>query len=193
MSERLIRTFISVPVPQSVFAVRNSLKETVVTKGAKIKWIPNDNYHLTLKFIGDMPEDEVEKVNQVIKNTISQHSSMSMSISGTGCFPKKERPRIFWVGINGDLSPLQSMVTDLNDALDPMGYPKETKEFVPHLTIARVKYPQKHTPDITPYLDADYEPIPFEINKIHFMRSQLFFKGSVYTILDTHFLTNNNV
>ncbi len=193
MSERLIRTFISVPVPQSVFAVRNSLKETVVTNGAKIKWIPNENYHLTLKFIGDMPEDEVEKVNNIIRNTLSSFSSMNMQISGSGCFPKKQRPRVLYMGIQGQVELLQLMVKELNDVLDPLGYPKELDSYVPHLTIARISYPQKNTPDVTPFLEAEFDPIPFEINKIHLMRSELFFKGSVYTILDTHFLTINNV
>jgi 2'-5' RNA ligase len=69
-----------------------------------------------------------------------------------------------------------------------LGYPKENKEYVPHLTLARIKYPQKNTPDISSFLNAEYEPIKLQTNKIHFMRSELFFKGSVYTILDTHYL-----
>ncbi len=189
MSDRLIRTFLSIPVPGEVHALRDKLKNTVNTLGAKVSWIRKGNIHLTLKFIGDTPEDDVDRISRTIKDIITSAPAMNFKISGTGCFPKKERPRTLWLGIEGALNPLQVLVSDLNNALDPLGYPKEEKNYVPHLTLARIKYPQKHTPDISDFLNAEYEPVLLKINKIHFMRSELFFKGSVYTILDTHFLT----
>ena len=189
MSNRLIRTFLSVPVPSAVVKLQKELKTVVNNHGAKVNWVRSDNIHVTLKFIGDMPEDDVDQIGNKIKDIIGSTQSLKFKISGTGCFPKKERPRILWLGINGDLLPLQTLVTKINEALDHLGYPKEEKNYLPHLTLARIKYPQKHTPDISSFLNAEYEPIQLQINKIHFMRSELFFKGSVYTILDTHFLT----
>ena len=189
MSERLIRTFLSVPISGEVHSLRDKLQNTINADGTKIGWIRKGNMHLTLKFIGDTPEDDVDQVNRALKDIIATALIMEFEISGTGCFPKKERPRVLWLGINGDLNPLQVLVKNINNALDPLGYPKEEKDYVPHLTLARIKYPQKYTPDISSFLDAKYEPIQLNINKIHFMRSELFFNGSVYTILDTHFLT----
>lgn len=189
MSDRLLRTFLSIPVPTSVDPVRDKLKDTVDSNGAKISWVRKGNFHLTLKFIGDTPEDEVEKISHTIKDIITRTPLMQFEISDTGCFPKKERPRVLWMGIKGDLKPLQELVKNINHALDPLGYPKEEKNYIPHLTIARIRYPQKTTPDVSSFLEAQFEPISFSINKIHFIRSELFFKGSVYTILDTHFLT----
>lgn len=188
MSKRLIRTFLSVPIPNKVHSLRDKLQNTVNTHGSKISWIRKGNIHLTLKFIGDVPEDDVEKISHTIKDIITSTPSMEFDISGTGCFPKKSRPRILWLGINGDLTPLQDLVRNINETLDPLGYPKEDHDYVPHLTLARVKYPQKHTPNISTFLHTEYEPIKLHINKIHFMRSELFFKGSVYTILDTQYL-----
>ncbi|HJM69799.1 MAG TPA: RNA 2',3'-cyclic phosphodiesterase [Candidatus Marinimicrobia bacterium] len=193
MSDRLIRTFISVPAPAEVNLARDSLKDKIISNGAKINWIRKDNHHFTLKFIGDMPEDDADRVSDAISRIIQSTTSIDLEIAGTGCFPKKERPRILWMGVQGDLKPLQSLVKDINEALDPLGYPKEEKKYIPHLTIARIRYPQKTTPDVSLFLDTQFEPIPFSINKIHFMRSELFFKGSVYTILDTHFLTKINI
>ena len=189
MSNRLLRTFLSVPVPSTVVKLQKELKTVVNNHGAKVNWVRSDNIHVTLKFIGDMPEDDVDQIGNKIKDIIGSTQSMKFNIFGTGCFPKKERPRILWLGINGDLLPLQTLVTKINAELELLGYPKEEKIYIPHLTLARIKYPQKHTPDISSFLNAEYEPIQLQINKIHFMRSELFFKGSVYTILDTHFLT----
>ncbi len=189
MSDRLLRTFLSIPVPPEIHALRDKLQDSVNSQGAKISWIRKGNIHLTMKFIGDTPEDDVDKISHTIKDIIISTPAMKFEITGTGCFPKKTRPRILWLGINGDLTPLQHLVRNINDALDPLGYPKEEKEYVPHLTLARIKYPQKNTPDISSFLNTEYEPIKLQINKIHFMRSELFFNGSVYTILDTHYLT----
>ncbi len=188
MSKRLLRTFLSIPVPNEITYLQNKLKLTIVEKKAKISWVKDGNIHLTLKFIGDTPEDEVKKINSTIGHIIENTSTMNFMINGSGCFPKKERPRILWLGIDGDLSPLQGLVYKINDALDPLGYPKEEKEYIPHLTLARIKYPQKVTPDISGFLNYNYDPIKFNVNKIHLMSSELFHKGSVYTILGTHFL-----
>ena len=189
MSNLLLRTFLSVPVPSEIVRLQKELKTVVNNDGAIVNWVRNDNIHLTLKFIGDTPEDDVDQIGHTIKDITGSTQSMQFKISGTGCFPKKERPRILWLGIDGDLIPLQTLVTKINEELDILGYPKEEKNYIPHLTLARIKYPQKHTPDISSFLDTVYEPIQLQINKIHFMRSELFFKGSVYTILETQFLT----
>lgn len=188
MSKRLLRTFLSIPVPEEITVLQNTLKSTIVEKKARISWVKDGNIHLTLKFIGDTPEDEVKKINSTIVNIIENTSTMNFMINGSGCFPKPQRPRILWLGVHGNLAPLQELVRKINDALDPLGYPKEEKEYIPHLTLARIKYPQKITPDISEFLKYDYHPIKFPMNKIHLMNSELFHKGSVYTILGTHFL-----
>jgi len=113
---------------------------------------------------------------------------MDFRINGSGCFPKKERPRVLWLGLDGDLNPIQKLVRDINDALATLGYPKEEKDYIPHLTLARIKYHQKSTPNISEFLNYDYDPIKLKVNKIHLMSSDLFYKGSVYTILGTHYL-----
>lgn len=191
MHDRLVRTFISVPVPDQVNSIKNRLKNEFYKQKSMIKWEKDDNVHLTLKFIGDMPEQDINHINQIIGQVVSNYTVLKYNISGTGCFPKPDRPRVLWLGVDGELTPLQNLVRNLNQELEKSGYPSETGDFIPHITIARIKYPQKHTPDVTSFLNHQYETIPFGINKIHFMQSQLFVKGSVYTILDTHFLNNN--
>lgn len=188
MSKRLLRTFLSVPVPDEIMGLQKILKSTINEKEGRIRWVKDGNIHLTLKFIGDTPEDDVKKINSTIVHIIENTPTMDFMINGSGCFPKKERPRVLWLGMDGDLNPLQKLVSDINNALDPLGYPKEEKVFIPHLTLARIKYPQKTTPDISEYLNYDYQSVKFSVNKIHLMSSELFYKGSVYTILGTHFL-----
>jgi 2'-5' RNA ligase len=96
-----------------------------------------------------------------------------------------------WVGLDGAIDKLNQLVTAVHDGLHPLGFPREEKKFHPHITMARAKYPQKKTPDISSFLNTTYDPIPFRIQKIQFISSELFPNGPVYTILGTHFFGNN--
>ena len=77
-----------------------------------------------------------------------------LTIKKTGCFPKKERPRVLWLGIDGNITPLKSLFLNIERKIEVLGFPKARDEYFPHITIARVKYPQKHTPDITTFLKS---------------------------------------
>ncbi len=188
MNKRLLRTFISIPVPPAIIPLQKKLQPTINAHSREIRWIPSGNLHLTLKFIGDTPEDDVKIINSLLADKVKKVTAMNLFIAGTGCFPKPERPRILWLGCAGAVEELQRFAHRINKAMEPLGYPIQEQEHIPHLTLARIKYPQKKTPRIKDFLNYKYEPIKLNVNKIHFMSSQLFLKGSVYTILGTHFL-----
>ena len=191
MDHRLIRTFIAIPVPESVFVLQGNLKNTIAKKTGKVRWVKRDQLHLTLKFVGDTPEESIDDVCGVMQKVSNQMTPFKIFIQGVGCFPKIERPRVMWVGLDGAIDKLNQLVTAVHDGLHPLGFPREEKEFHPHITMARAKYPQKKTPDISSFLNTTYDPIPFRIQKIQFISSELFPNGPVYTILGTHFFGNN--
>ena len=191
MDHRLIRTFIAIPVPESVFVLQGNLKNTIEKKTGKVRWVKRDQLHLTLKFVGDTPEESIDDVRGVMQKVANQMTPFKIFIQGVGCFPKIERPRVMWVGLDGAIDKLNQLVTAVHDGLHPLGFPREEKEFHPHITMARAKYPQKKTPDISSFLNTTYDPIPFRIEKIQFISSELFPNGPVYTILSTHFFGNN--
>jgi len=188
MSERFLRTFISVTLPKKIVSVSEMLQTTIIHKKDNIKWANPGNIHLTLKFLGHTPFEAADEINEVLKDLVSKHSGMELNINGTGCFPKIERPRVLWLGIDGNIAQLQDFVTELNIKLEKLGFPLEEDEFIPHITLARIKYPPKDTPDITNFINTSYEPIKFNINRIRFMSSELFPNGPIYSILGTHFL-----
>ena len=191
MDHRLIRTFIAIPVPESVFVLQGNLKNTIAKKTGKVRWVKRDQLHLTLKFVGDTPEESINDVRGVMQKVSNQMTPFKIFIQGVGCFPKIERPRVMWVGLDGAIDKLNQLVTAVHDGLDLLGFPRAEKEFHPHITMARAKYPQKKTPDISSFLNTTYDPIPFRIEKIQFISSELFPNGPVYTILGTHFFGNN--
>ena len=188
MSERLIRTFISVTVPNEIISLRDMLKTTVKSPKKNVRWVRTGQIHLTLKFLGFAPPDIIDELNTTIAKTVSQYSRIDLTVRGTGYFPVPTRPRVLWLGMTGQTATLTTLVSDLNTALETLGFPAEEQKIVPHITLARINYPPKHTPDISAFLQTTFEPILMTVSRVQFIRSELFPDGPVYSILGTHFL-----
>ena len=191
MSERLIRTFVSVSVPKEIVNIQSMLKSTVEPKGVKVRWVMNGKMHLTLKFLGNTTEGSIDNLNEALFNAVKSAKVINLSISGTGAFPVKGRPNVLWLGIKGDIDELKQLTVNINNSLEPLGFITEKREFLPHVTIARIKSNQKKIPNISNYLNTTFTELPMKIVKISLMQSESFSKGTFYTILGTHFFRTN--
>jgi 2'-5' RNA ligase len=188
MPEKLIRTFIAIDTPETVSEVALLLKSSVKANQKAVKWVRKENIHITLRFIGPTAPGEVDKINRLLREISGQNSDLSLTVSGTGCFPKKERPRILWLGVDGDVAELKLLVEMIRSEMDQLGYPQEEHNYSSHITIGRIRYPQKVTPDITDFLTAQYEPVLWNVPKIILYQSELLQSGALYSILGTHSL-----
>tara|TARA_A100001011_G_C14278593_1_gene830493 strand:- start:90 stop:668 length:579 start_codon:yes stop_codon:yes gene_type:complete len=183
MSDSLIRTFISIPVPNEVKSKKNMLYSTLENSPANISWVKNEQLHLTLKFLGHTPETIIENIKSEISKISSTVKPFKLLIDKTGCFPKRERPRVLWLGVRGNISALNDLFLRIDKKMNKIGFPCLDKEFIPHITLARVKYPQKHTPDISTFLKSSYDPIDFTADRVQFLTSELLPSGTFYTLL----------
>ena len=191
MSERLIRTFVSVSVPKEIVNIQSMLKSTLEPKGVKVRWVMNGKMHLTLKFIGNTTQGSIDNLNEALFNVVKSAKVINLSISGTGAFPVKGRPNVLWLGIKGDIDELKQLTVNINNSLEPLGFITEKRDFLPHVTIARIKSNQKKIPNISNYLNTTFTELPMKIVKISLMQSESFSKGTFYTILGTHFFRTN--
>ena len=187
MSERLIRTFVSVSVPKEIVNIQSMLKSTIEPKGVKVRWVMNGKMHLTLKFIGNTTQGSIDNLNEALFNVVKSAKVINLSISGTGAFPVKGRPNVLWLGIKGDIDELKQLTVNINNSLEPLGFITEKRDFLPHVTIARIKSNQKKIPNISNYLNTTFTELPMKIVKISLVQSESFSKGTFYTILGTHF------
>lgn len=186
MPERLIRTFIAIDVPEAVRETSVSLQTLVKAKPKVVKWVRPENIHLTLRFIGPTAPGEVEKINTLLGGVAGEYNDLSLTISGTGCFPKKARPRVLWLGVEGDVPELKSIVSRMGEGMEKLGYPLEERNYSPHITVGRIRYPQKATPDVTDFLAVDYEAISFAATRINLYQSDLLPSGPIYSLLGAH-------
>ena len=185
MTEKLLRTFLAVPVPRDVSSKKNMLYSTLENVDGDINWVKNAQLHLTMKFLGHTPESTINDVIDHVEKITPNMNPFDLKIEETGCFPVPTRPRILWLGLKGNLDLLKSMVESIENVLEPLGFPKDSRDILPHITLARIKYPQKHTPNVDPFLKSSYDPIDFPVDRMQFFSSELLPSGAVHTILKT--------
>lgn len=184
----LLRAFIAVEIPESIQKAIE--KETVNLRKAAdtllVRWVPTSNIHLTLKFLGDISESNLQFIKQMLMQECSQHSPFEMQIGKLGSFPTPKRPRVIWVGIDApaELTKIQQAIEAASSRL---GYTKEDRDFSPHLTIGRVR-PGLSTTDIQKIrmaLESNHVTMlgSAKINALHLYKSDLQTGGSVYTRL----------
>lgn len=103
-----------------------------------VKWTDPDNYHLTLKFLGEVNDGRIEEVERGLEKVAGSTEMMDIEFSGFGAFPTIRRPRVVWVG--ADPTPaLRCLKQDIEWALADSGFERETRAFHPHITVGKAE------------------------------------------------------
>jgi len=135
------RLFIAVNVTpnHTLLKVYNDLQARC-NKG-KIKWVDASLFHLTLKFLGETSEEDEKKIASILQSLAAVTPSFSFNLKGIGIFGSSYRPRIIRVIIEGG-EPLIQLGNEIRQKLESMGFPNDRQNFIPHLTLARIKQVQ---------------------------------------------------
>ena len=130
-----MRLFVAMDIPDAVRTALTSLVAALRPAGGSARWTHVENAHVTLKFIGEVPVERAEPIRAALM-PVRLPVPIEMNFRGVGFFPDAARPRVFWAGIESgpELGALSSAV---EAALEPVGIPRERREFSPHLTLAR--------------------------------------------------------
>jgi len=135
----VIRAFIAIELSSEIHhrldQVSKQLKDQLVNM--PIRWVPGQNIHLTLKFLGDVSIANLDMLTKILESTVSIHHSFEISAGGLGAFPKIHQPRVIWIGL--EVPPeLIAIQHSLELETARVGYPREERPFSPHLTLGRV-------------------------------------------------------
>lgn len=191
MEKKLLRTFISIPLPHVVKSVKQMLTSTFDTDRIKIRWVKHNNLHLTLHFLGFTPEDDIPMIEKEIADVISNFKPFDLTISRTGCFPDSLKPSVLYLGIENNLKSLNDLVNKLLLKMNALGYKQRDENYTPHVTIGKINYPQKFKPDPSIFLNSSYDDIEFSVDKVQLLSSEVLSEGVVYNILNTFSLSKN--
>jgi 2'-5' RNA ligase len=136
-----LRLFIALELPPAVQTALESPLQTLQSiPGSKaVRWTPLKNIHLTLKFLGDTPESQVEAIQAAVAAAGKNISALDMTIQGVGMFPNPKRPRIVWLGLEDHSKQLKTLQRNVEQHVEPLGFAPEKRSFSPHLTVGRVR------------------------------------------------------
>ena len=102
-------------------------------------WVAKENLHVTLNFLGDVDESQVPSVCRLIQDSIAGLEPFELAFRGLGCFPKLDKPRVVWIGVDAGYDELVEVNRVLGDALETMRFPKDRHDYRPHLTLGRIR------------------------------------------------------
>jgi len=157
--------------------------------GRAIRWVRAEGIHLTLKFLGDVPAEALPDIKAATESAASGCGHISLRAEGLGCFPNAKRPRVVWVGLQGQLDTLHSLRDQVERHVSPLGYPTEKRPFNPHLTLGRVK--SSNAREVSAIGQAVEKTSAGELARwtaqsLSIVQSTLRPEGAIYTTLATY-------
>jgi 2'-5' RNA ligase len=181
-----MRTFVAVfPPPEIREALASAARDLPVL--GKVRFTDPANLHLTLKFLGDIPQDDLDRVVQVLEPIRERHEPFEAAISAFGAFPSPRRARILWAGIGEGADRLRALAQDVERSLEPLCPVREDRVYVPHLTVGRAR-----GRPVTLQATKTSPPVPaFSVSNVELMKSVLGKSGAVYSTLVTYPLSES--
>ncbi|NCA86822.1 MAG: RNA 2',3'-cyclic phosphodiesterase [Clostridia bacterium] len=152
----------------------------------RINWVPLQNVHLTLKFFGEVPDEQIEAIDETLRQASERHKPFGMQLFGTGIFGSSYDPHVVWFGIRQS-EQISALASDVLDAVVPLGFPRDRQNFRPHLTIGRIKrIADKNIfqQAIHKYSDTSIQEI--KVESFELIESKLLPEGPVYTVLERY-------
>ena len=178
-----MRVFAAFPLPAPIAAGISGAFSNARELAPRIRWVSPQVMHLTLHFFGEIPEERVAAAADALERATRGRERFVFGCRGLGVFPDIRRPRVLWVGLEGKwLVPLAAAV---EERLEEVGFPRERREFKPHLTIGRWREfdgrGELLQQQLERWKDHDFGASP--VNEVIFFQSVLRPDGAVYTPL----------
>lgn len=151
----------------------------------RVGWEKPEKLHLTMKFLGDTDENRLEKLKDITQNIAAEIPKFNLQIAKTGVFPSARNARVLWIDVKDEKGSLTEINRLLESECERIGFPRETRNFKPHLTIARLKEPRGSRELIEKHLKKEFEPVGVEAAEIVIYESRLRPTGSIYEKLTT--------
>ena len=178
-----VRAFIALELSQEIKQAIADYVAPLRALDKGVSWTKAENVHLTLKFLGDVPKPQIEKVAAALREVCASFTPIAAEAIGSGVFPNEHRPRVLWIGMNESAGKLVEFAQRIESECQRLGFEKEERGFTPHLTIGRVK--EGKAANVVKALREQ----PFPARQIVFqecalMQSELRSAGSIYTVLE---------
>jgi 2'-5' RNA ligase len=188
----LVRVFIAVNIPTAQKELAATVASALAASQADVRWVKPEAMHLTLKFLGEIPRDDLAPLQEALGKALVGFPNFAIKIDGMGQFPLRGTPRVIWLGISEGAPQLAGLATLIDRTVVGLGFPAETRPWSAHLTLGRVNSP-RHNEELQKMMGTATPPDfpPFPAREVILMRSQLQRSGPIYTRLAAWELAGN--
>lgn len=184
----VVRAFIAVDLPPDLQDRLAQITDELRAQmgDVPIRWVPAQNMHLTLKFLGDVSLNNLDVLADILRGETADREPMVISLGGLGAYPKTRRPRVIWVGVEAPAA-MEAIQRGIDKQTGRVGYARDRRPFSPHITLGRVS--RNATPrDVRIIGDIlNIKKVGFlgvaRVREIHLYRSDLQSGGAVYSRL----------
>jgi 2'-5' RNA ligase len=180
-----MRVFIAVELPNEIRTALADVQRDLRPLTDSARWVTPESIHITLKFIGEVPEKRIDDVHAAL--TGLTWKEFTVTVRGVGFFPGNRSPRVFWAGMEAPT--MQGLAEELDTRMERHGFDKEKRAFRPHITLARARDTRIDSSLVTgaaPYEEHDFGS--FVVDRIFLFKSTLKSSGSVYEKLKEYTL-----
>jgi len=133
------RLFIAIPMPQPVIERMEKIIARLSTKGWPVRWTDLKTAHLTIHFIGDVEASQAELLRMALPAAVAKHEAFSLETGRLGVFPSEKKPRVLWMGLDGENERLTALHRDLGVLLTSFDFEVDARPFSPHITLGRLR------------------------------------------------------
>ncbi|MCF7875119.1 MAG: RNA 2',3'-cyclic phosphodiesterase [Candidatus Omnitrophica bacterium] len=172
-----MRAFIGLDLTNQTKAKIKEVTDKLESLPIKAKWVNNKNLHITLKFLGNINQEQLDTVKKIIAGISGRYNPFELHLKSFGFFPNSRKPRIFFISFCPGKR-LEALSESLGKRLNQVGF-KEDKKFRPHITLARIKS-LKNIKQLSEKINQLKAESKFKINKISLFKSTLTQKGPIY-------------
>lgn len=135
---QMVRAFIGIDIDEAVRHKLVAAQEQLQATGAQLKLVEPPNIHVTMKFLGEVPEDKIGAIAEALKRAAAGTGQFDIRVKGIGVFPNLRYIRVVWAGVAEGRDEVIGLYQKIDREVQPLGFRPE-RDFVPHMTVARVK------------------------------------------------------
>jgi 2'-5' RNA ligase len=170
-----IRSFLAFELPSQIREQIEEISRELRQSSLPVRWVRTENIHLTVIFLGSVGEDIIDDIKEKVGVIAERFSAVKISLNGVGVFPNWRRPRVFWVGLDGEIENLSNLRNELQAELKALGFKPEKRAFRPHLTLGRFKSSLERDEELKWILDRFHD-----INSdAHYLSELILFKSDL--------------
>jgi RNA 2',3'-cyclic 3'-phosphodiesterase len=180
-----VRLFLALDLGDEITGALGRSIDEARLEAPKARWVEASNIHLTLVFLGAVPDERVAEVTSAMQRSAARHAPFELGVAGAGSFGSSRHPRVLFCALDGDVERLVALQADLSRELGSVGYEPEKRAYAPHVTLARARDP-KGDAALARCVEALHETAfgRVSIGEIVLYRSDLSPRGARYTPLE---------